>query len=123
MKRDGRTFNHKTLEVIRLMKYRKKSLLLVLDRRPAHQARMVDDYVASTKGKLELHYLPKYAPELNPDELVWNYMKRTGTSRRPLSQWESLHNRIESDLIDLQHHPALIRSFFHELHVHILVTD
>jgi transposase len=25
--------------------------------------------------------LPGYAPELNPDELVWNYMKRTGTAR------------------------------------------
>jgi hypothetical protein len=37
----------------------------------------VIEYVASTNGKLELHYLPGYAPELNPDELVWNYMKRT----------------------------------------------
>ncbi len=36
------------LEMLKkLMKHRKKSLLLVLDRLPAHQARMVDDYVAA----------------------------------------------------------------------------
>jgi len=29
--------------------------------------------VAETKGKLRLFYLPPYSPELNPDELVWNF--------------------------------------------------
>jgi transposase len=101
----------------KLMKHRKKPLLLVLDNLPAHQAKMVHDYVASTKGRIELHYLPKYAPELNPDELVWNYVKSNGTSKHPLSRGESLHTRIESDLLHLQHHPALIRAFFHEPHV------
>ena len=43
-------------------------------------------YVASTKGMLTLHFLPGYAPELNPDELVWSHMKRTGVARAPLRQ-------------------------------------
>ncbi len=101
----------------KLMRHRKKPLLLVLDWLPAHQAKMVNNYVTSTNGKLELHYLPKYAPELNPDELVWSYVKRNKVSKRPLCRGESLRTRIESDLTDLQHHPALIRSFFHESHV------
>ena len=53
-----------------VMRGRRKPLFLVLDSLPAHKARMVRDYVASTNGKLELHFLPGYAPELNPDELV-----------------------------------------------------
>ena len=68
-----------------VMRGRRKPLFLVLDGLPAHKARMVRDYVASTNGKLELHFLPGYAPELNPDELVWNYVKRTGTAKSPQS--------------------------------------
>jgi len=26
-----------------------------------------------------------YAPEFEPDELVWSHMKRTGTAKRPLA--------------------------------------
>jgi transposase len=64
------------------MHRRKKPVFLVLDSLPAHKAKVVQDYVASTEGKLEFHFLPGYAPELNPDEMVWNYMKRTGTARK-----------------------------------------
>ncbi len=52
---------------------------------PAHRTTLVKTYyVASTKGMLTLHFLPGYAPELNPDELVWSHMKRTGVARAPL---------------------------------------
>ena len=59
-----------------------------------------------------LHFLPGYAPELNPDELVWNYMKRTGTARSPLAKGESLHDRIDTELLMIQRNPDLVRSFF-----------
>ena len=71
------------------------------------------NYVESTNGKLELHFLPGYAPELNPDELVWNYMKRTGTARSPLKKGELfLHDRIDDQLFQIRGNPALVRSFF-----------
>jgi len=95
-----------------LMRRRRKPLYLILDSLPAHKAKVVQDYVASTKGKLELHFLPGYAPELNPDELVWNYMKRTGTAKRPLLKGESLHDRIDAELLQIQRNAALVRSFF-----------
>ncbi len=91
---------------------RKKPVLLILDSLPAHKAKIVKDYVASTEGKLEFHFLPGYAPELNPDEMVWNYMKRTGTARKPLAKGESLHNRIDVELQQIQENRALVRSFF-----------
>jgi transposase len=43
---------------------------------PAHKKAVVKDYVASTQGKLTLHFLPGYAPDLNPDELVRSHVKR-----------------------------------------------
>jgi hypothetical protein len=33
---------------------------------------------------------------------VWNYMKRTGTARKPLAKGESLHNRIDVELQQIQ---------------------
>ena len=95
-----------------LMRHRRRPLFLVLDNLATHKAKVVMEYVASTAGKLELHYLPGYAPELNPDELVWNYMKRTGTARRPLAKGEKLQDFIEADMIAIQFNPRLVRSFF-----------
>ena len=95
-----------------LMRHRRRPLFLVLDNLATHKAKVVTQYVASTAGKLELHYLPGYAPELNPDELVWNYMKRTGTARRPLAKGEKLQDCIEADMMAIQFNPSLVRSFF-----------
>ena len=39
-------------------------------------------------------------------------MKRTGTAKRPLAHGQSLQDRIEVDLLDIQNNPALIRAFF-----------
>src|SRR6516162_1921137 len=95
-----------------IMRGRRRPLYLVLDSLPAHRAKVVRDYVEGTDGKLKLFYLPGYAPELNPDELVWSYVKRTGTAKRPLASDELLQDRIEADLINLQNNRGLIRSFF-----------
>jgi transposase len=105
-----------------LMRRRRRPLFLVLDNLASHRAKVVIEYVASTSGKLELHYLPGYAPELNPDELVWNYMKRTGTARRPLGAGQSLQDNIEADMLAIQHNPGLVRSFFRDPYV-AYITD
>ena len=85
---------------------------LILDGLPAHKAREVKDYVAKLDGKLTVHYLPSYAPDLNPDEFVWSHAKRTGNARWPLQKGERLADRITAQLTEMAHCPALIRSFF-----------
>lgn len=95
-----------------IMRHRRRPLFLILDSLPAHKAKVVLDYVEATKGKLKLFFLPGYAPELNPDELVWSHMKRAGTAKRPLASNESLQDRVESDLLNIQRNRALVRSFF-----------
>src|SRR5882762_5360109 len=53
------------IEILKvLMHRRRKPLFLILDSLPAHRAKIVQEYVKSTDGKLELHFLPGYAPEL-----------------------------------------------------------
>lgn len=95
-----------------MMRGRSKPVHLVVDGLPAHKTALVKAYVASTNGMLTLHFLPSYAPELNPDELVWSHMKRTGVARAPLRQGENLQDRITEQLAALKRIPRLVRSFF-----------
>jgi transposase len=87
-------------------------VFLVVDGHPAHKAKVVLKYVQGLYGKLELHFLPPYAPDLNPDEFVWAHMKNNGVSKRPLKRNESLQQRIEEDLLALHQNRRLVRSFF-----------
>lgn len=87
-------------------------VFLVVDGHPAHKAKRVKNYVQSLQGRLELHFLPPYAPDLNPDEFVWSHMKTNGVSKKPLKQNESLQKRIEEDLNKISNNRELVRSFF-----------
>ena len=95
-----------------LMRGRRRPVFLVVDRHPAHIAHCVASYVQSLEGRLELHFLPGYAPDLNPDEFVWNYIRTTGVSKKPLRKNESLRRRLESDLAAIKLDRGLVCSFF-----------
>ena len=95
-----------------LLRRRSKPVHLVVAGLPAHKTALVKTYVASTNGMLTLHSLPAYAPELNPDELVWSHMKRTGVTRSPLRRGQKLHEKIEAQLGAIKRMPNLVRSFF-----------
>jgi transposase len=96
----------------KLMRQRKKPLRLIVDGLPAHKRALMGEFVRSTKGRLTMHFLPGYAPDLNPDELVWNHIKRTGTARHPLQRGENLQRRIHAELRAVKHNRSLVRSFF-----------
>ena len=96
----------------RMMWRRRTPVHLVVDGLPAHKTKLVKDYVLATEGRLTLHFLPGYAPELNPDELVWSHVKRTGVARAPLCKGERLRDKIEAQLDRIKHAPQLVRSFF-----------
>jgi transposase len=91
---------------------RRRPVFLVLDGHPSHKAKLVLEYVAGLAGRLEFHFLPGYAPELNPDEFVWNYLKNEGVAKKPLKRGESLRARVQADLEGIKRRPALVRSFF-----------
>ena len=84
----------------------------MVDGLPAHKKANVREYIDSTQGKLSMHVLPGYAPDLNPDELVWSHVTRTGVARNPLRAGEKLEIRIGQQLRDMQKNRRLVRSFF-----------
>lgn len=106
----------------RLMRGRRRPLHLILDGLPAHKTKTVTQYVAGLNGTLMLHYLPGYPPDLNPDELVRRYAKRTGNARRPLQKGEKLNKRVARQLAEIGRRPALVRSFFTHPSV-VYITD
>ena len=50
-------------------------LTVIWDGAPIHRSRLVQDYVASTDGRIVVDRLPAYAPELNPVEYMWGHLK------------------------------------------------
>jgi len=95
-----------------LMYRRKNPLRLVLDGMPAHKTKAVKTYVASHPRPLTLHMLPGYAPDLNPEELVWRHANRTGYMHKPLQPGESLEARVGSQPAEIGNNPKVVRSFF-----------
>ena len=52
-------------------------LLVIWDGAPIHRSRAVKEWLAQgAVSRIQLEQLPGYAPELNPDEGVWRYLKR-----------------------------------------------
>jgi transposase len=52
-------------------------LLVIWDGSPIHRGQPIKDFLHHGAAKrLHVEQLPGYAPELNPDEGIWNYLKR-----------------------------------------------
>jgi len=60
-----------------LLRHIPGKLLVIWDGAPIHRARVVKNFlVQGGAARIWLEQLPAYAPELNPDEGIWNYLKR-----------------------------------------------
>lgn len=90
-----------------------RPILLIVDNHAVHHSKAVQAYVRDMQGRLELHFVPAYAPELNPDELVWNDLKTHGLDRFKFTNPFELKRLIETHLQRLQTMPQKIRSFFY----------
>jgi len=88
-----------------------KKITLIVDGLPAHKGKKVREYIASTKKKIKLYFLPGYSPELNPDELVWSGAKRD-VQRRIVKTKKELEKNIARYLHSIQKKKAHIQSLF-----------
>ncbi len=95
-----------------LISNRRKPVYIITDGQSVHKSKKVREFVATMKGKISIFILPPYAPDLNPDELVWNYIRQTGTTRMPLLKGESLLERTFIDLELIAQDKNLVKSFF-----------
>jgi transposase len=88
-----------------------KPIILVVDGCSIHKANEVKEYVESTKGKLELYFLPPYSPQLNPDEQVWKNVKEYVAKQFPKNR-SQLREMLKKALERLQSMPEIVKGFF-----------
>ena len=82
---EGKFNAEKCIECFKhFLKGRKSPIILIVDGYPVHKSKKVTSYIESLEGAIDIVFLPPYAPDLNPDELVWNQMRIIGTSKKPL---------------------------------------
>jgi len=101
----------------RLVKHGKgRKIALIVDGHPVHKAALVKRWIAEQKGAITLYFLPGYAPELNPDELLNHDLKLGLAKRRPRNHAE-LKSAVRSHLHKRQKQPQVVRNFFKAKHV------
>ncbi|MFH9138542.1 transposase [Streptomyces sp. NPDC017524] len=81
---------------------------LIVDRHPAHRSKAVRAWLADHQDWIELHFLPSYSPELNPDELVNADLKRSlpHTHRGPGTKPNSPPKPADSSTADNVSHTS-----------------
>jgi transposase len=92
-------------------------VFLVVDGNRIHHAKVTQNFVASTQGRLELFFLPPYSPELNPDEWVWKNIKRDRVGRQSVLSQDELKLFATRALHRLQKMPRLTLAFFADPHL------
>ena len=70
-------------------------LLVIWDGAPIHRSRAVKEWLSQGASRgIQLEQLPGYAPELNPDEGVWRYLKRVELKNLVCAGLEQLILRV-----------------------------
>jgi len=95
-----------------LMEVIKGKLLVLWDRGSIHRALRVKDFVERQADRLEVDWLPAYAPELNPDEGVWRYLKYVELRNLCCKSLEEIRHELVLAVNRLRAKPRIIRSFF-----------
>jgi transposase len=67
---------------------------VICDNAKFHDCRAVREYLAQWGHRIELHYLPKYAPETNPIERVWWHLHETITRNHRCRTLDELLNEV-----------------------------
>jgi transposase len=89
-----------------------RKVFLILDRLPAHETKGVADWVAAHGDRIELFWLPKYAPESNAEEYLNNDLKGAINAEGLPGSQEELRSRIVRFMSKLLHLPEHVRNYF-----------
>lgn len=89
----------------------RRHLVVVMDQAPPHTSQKTADYIASQQ-RLHVFYLPKYSPDWNPDEKVWNHLKHQELKGHQARNREQLEELTQSKLAKMAQDPSLLRGIF-----------
>ena len=96
----------------RLVRSSKRKVFLIVDNLRAHKARKVTQWLQNNKKQIEVHYLPAYSPDLNPDEFLNNTLKKQLAKKPPVDSIHQQQKQILRQMQSNQKRPSLIASLF-----------
>ena len=101
----------------RLLKHSaERRIVLIVDGHPVHKAKAVERWLEDHAKRIEMHFLPGYAAELNPDELLNHDVKLALGGSRPRNGGD-LKAAVRSHLHRRQKQPQIVKRFFRATHV------
>jgi transposase len=108
---DGSIKKQEVLAFLRALRaHFRQRLLIIWDRARAHCSRLVRDYVDSTNGHINVELLPAYAPEINPVEFLWAWLKRHALANFCPDTLTDLRHNARSKLKSAQHRSGIVAS-------------
>lgn len=87
-------------------------LLIIWDGLRAHRSRLVRDYLDTLDGHVAIDFLPPYAPELNPVEYLWAWLKRHALANYCPASLTELRRTARGKLRSAQKRTTLIAAFW-----------
>ncbi len=95
-----------------LMQHVRGKLLVCWDGAPIRRSKVVKVILASgATERIHLEQLPGYAPELNPDEGSWSYLKRAELKNVACRVLARLRDELGKAVGRLRHRPTVILSY------------
>lgn len=88
-----------------------RHLVVVMDQASPHTSKKTRTYIASQK-RLHVFYLPKYSPDLNPDEKIWNHLKHQELKSHQAKTKEELLELTTRKLEQLSKQSAKVMGIF-----------
>lgn len=105
----------RSAHVVRFLKalrhHRRRRVLLLWDRLPAHRSRLTQGGLEQHRRWLSVEWLPAYAPELNPVELLWAYLDKTVLANTPQENLERVRRQVRNGLAHVRRHADVGRGF------------
>ena len=89
-------------------------MLIIWDGARPHRSQLVREYVDSTEGDIVIERLPAYAPELNPVEYLWAWLKRHALANFGPDTLDQLHQGARSKLKSAQRRSSIIAACWSE---------
>ncbi len=96
----------------RLVRSSERKVFLILDNLKVHHGKLVAAWLEKRKDKIEVFFLPPYAPEYNPDEYLNHALKISVHSGQLPYTSEDISHKIQSFMRKLLHHPHSVSNFF-----------
>jgi transposase len=89
-----------------------RPLLVIWDGLKAHRSPLVREYVDGLDGRIALAFLPPYAPDLNPVEYLWAWLKRHALANYCPASIAELSVTARGRLKSAQRRTTLIAAFW-----------